>query len=328
VITSPDPFGLRRQQLATSTQLRAAGVGRASLSRAVVAGDVVRVRRNVYAPSALDPLPRFVVTEKGVAPAYVRQVRAVMLSLGPKATACGRTAAALWGWGLFVEPGRTIEVAMPHGRGRSRLRGVVMRQRRRLPRIQYVAVTGTEPLWVTSAVCTVLDCCVLLPLVEAVVVCDSALRAGDVTLAELRQAVRRLPGVRDAQRAREVVRLADLESGSVLETVLRVRMRLAGIHGFSSQVTIQVAGGVLHRVDFCSEDRLLVIETDGAKWHPDPEPDRIRDNALVGVGFRVLRYTWADVVHDTPRVLAEIAAALAAGTTSIQCGAQAARLAA
>jgi very-short-patch-repair endonuclease len=189
-------------------------------------------------------------------------------------------------------------------------------------------VSGTDALWVTSAVCTVLDCCLSLPLVEAVVVCDSALRAGDVTLTELRQAVRRLPGVRDAHRAREVVRLADQESGSVLETVLRVRMRLAGIEGFTSQATIEVAGGVLHRVDFCFEQRSLVVETDGAKWHPDPEPDRIRDNALVAVGFRVLRYTWADVVQEAPRVLAEIAAALAAGTRSIQSSTHDARAAA
>ncbi len=67
------------------------------------------------------------------------------------------------------------------------------------------------------------------------------------------------------------------------------------------------------RVDFCFRAARLVVEVDGARWHPDPRRDRQRDNALTALGWRVLRYAWADVVHEPERVLAEIRAALAAG---------------
>lgn len=317
-------FSPRRQHLATSRQLRAAGMGRAVLSRAVAAADVVRVARDVYAPAPLAPMPLYVVSDNGVAADYVRHVRAVLLSLGDRATACGRTAAALRGWGMLVEPGRTVEVDVPHGRPRSRP-GVKVTQRRAPARSRVLAAAGTELLWATPPVVTVLDCCLARPLVEAVVICDSALRSGEVSLGELRTAARRLPGVRDAARVRRVLQLADPASGSVLESVLRLRMHLDGIDGFASQYTVRVAGDVVHRVDFCFEAQRLIVETDGAKWHPDPRPDRIRDNALAAAGFRVLRYTWADVVHDSSRVLAEIKAAAAAGTGSIQFSPQAPR---
>ncbi|MCU1591128.1 MAG: hypothetical protein JWP11_2384 [Frankiales bacterium] len=307
-----DLFPSRRQGLMTAAQLRRAGVPRATLSRAVAAGQVVRLRRNVYALSRLGPLPRFIVTEAGVAADYVRHVRAVLMSLGPRATASGRTAAALRGWGLLVEPSRTIQVAVPHGRGRSRARDVVITQRRRIGRERVVAAAFTEGLWLTDAVQTVIDCCVLLPLVEAVVVCDSALRAGDVTLPPLRRAARRQCGVREARRVRQVLRLADPESGSVLESVLRVKLVLAGVTGFSTQVVIAAC-----RVDFCFRRCRLVVEADGAKWHQDPRPDRVRDNALACAGYRVLRYTWQEILHDSARVIAEIQAALR-GTEGIQ----------
>jgi len=323
-----DVFPERSQGLLTFAQLRQAGIGRATLSRAIARGEVLRVRRNVYAVTALDPLPRFVVTEAGPAPAYVRQVRAVLLSLGPSATACARTAAALRGWGMLVEPSRTVDVAVPHGHGRNRAGGVAVQQRRRLRRISWVALPDTAPLRVTSAVQTVLDCCLALPLLEAVVICDSALRAGDVTLEQLRAAARHQRGVRQAQLVRRVLGLADPESGSVLETVLRVRMVCAHLTGFTTQLTVPLADGRSYRVDFCFPAACLVIEVDGAKWHPDPRPDRQRDNALVAVGYRVLRYTWAEVVHDAPRVLAEITAALGCGTRGIQFGTAVTRVAA
>lgn len=327
VAITAQTFSERQQQLATSSQLRAAGVSRAALSRAVAAADVVRVGRNVYAPSPLGPLPLHIVTDAGVAADYVRHVRSVLLSLGDKATACGRTAAALRGWGMLIEPGRIVEVAVPHGRPRSRP-GVKVTQRRALARSRVLAVAGTEQMWATTPVRTVLDCCLGLPVLEAVVVCDSALRSGELSLAELRAVARPLPGVRDAARVRRVLELADASSGSVLESVLRVRMHLDGTAGFRSQYTVRVAEGVVHRVDFCFEAERLIVETDGAKWHLDPRPDRIRDNALAAAGFRVLRYTWADVVHDSSRVLAEIRAAARVGTAPIQLSVQAAQPAA
>lgn len=97
-------------------------------------------------------------------------------------------------------------------------------------------------------------------------------------------------------------------------------MRLAGITGFATQRTVRSRNGLyVRRVDFCFEGARLVIEVDGQKWHGDPALDRAVDNRLVAAGWRVLRYTWAEVVHASAAVLAEIAEALeVCGTESIR----------
>jgi very-short-patch-repair endonuclease len=310
--------GSLTQGLATHNGLLRNGVSRAALSRAVATGSVTRVRRGVYAAAPLEPLPRFVVTERGVAPEYVRHVRAVLLSLGSGTSACLRTAAALYGWGMLVEPARTVDVVVKHGRGRVPGADVHAHQRRAVQVRRRRALADTAPLSVTTPVQTVLDCARALPLIQAVVVCDSALRAGDVTVPELTAAARALRGHREARRARRVVALCDPDSGSVLESVHRVRMVLAGIEGFTSQVVLRDVPGSVLRVDFCFEALGLVVEVDGVKWHQDPARDQARDNALAALGWRVLRYTWAEVVHDSPRVIAEIRAATVCGTPTFQ----------
>jgi very-short-patch-repair endonuclease len=161
----------------------------------------------------------------------------------------------------------------------------------------------------TSRVQTVLDCAVTLPLVEAVVVCDSALRSKQVTLEQLQRAVaQRLQGVAGIDRARQVLALCDPAAGSVLESVLRVRMGLAGITGFRTQAVLRTSPA-------------LIVEVDGARWHVDVDRDQARDNALAALGWRVLRFSWSQVVHEPEQVLDTLRAALAAehppsGTTA------------
>jgi very-short-patch-repair endonuclease len=168
---------------------------------------------------------------------------------------------------------------------------------------------------VTTAVQTVLDCALAPPQLDATVVADSALRAGDVTLDELEEATASLRGRREAARARRVVEGCDPECGSVLESVQRVEMVLAGLDGFATQVVLR-RSPVL-RVDFCFAQARVVVEVDGARWHPDPQRDRDRDNALAALGWRVLRFTWQQVVHDSATVIAVVRAALAAGRSTV-----------
>lgn len=305
------------QQLASAAQLRARGVSDAALHRALAAGEVHRVRRAVYAPAPLPPLPRHVVTAEGVAPAYVAHVRAALLSLGGRASAQGRTAAALRGWGLLVEPSRTVDVAVDHGRSRVPAPGVRAEQRRGPRRELLTALPGTVPLWTTSAAQTAVDCVARLPMLEAVVVCDSALRAGDLTVEDLVREADRARG-RAAAKLGRVLQLVDGRAESVLESVQRVRMTLAGLTGFEPQVLVRDVPAL--RVDFCFRLAGVLVEVDGARWHPDPARDQARDNALAALGWRVLRYTWADVVHDAERVLAEVRAAVESGGPSFRLG--------
>lgn len=309
VIPVVEELGRSSQGLVTTRQLTAAGLSRPAVSRLVTGGVLLRLRRRVYSLRPLPERPRHLVTDRGVAPEYVAQVRAELLSLGSGAAACGRTAAALYGWGLLVEPVE-VEVARLHGSDLRR-RGLRVTQHRHSGRTRVRVLPGTDRLTLTARVQTVVDAAATLPLLEAVVLADSALRSGTVTLEELQRAASRpLRGTAGAERVRQVVALCDPASGSVLESLLRVRMVLAGLSGFRTQ-------GVLRRlpqlrVDFCFEQARLVVEVDGARWHTDTARDQARDNALAVLGWRVLRFTWSEVVHGPEQVLAAIRAALSA----------------
>jgi very-short-patch-repair endonuclease len=125
-----------------------------------------------------------------------------------------------------------------------------------------------------------------------------------------------------------VIELCDPESGSVLESVLRVRMATDGITGWATQVQVRdKAGATVLRVDFAFPLGRVVVEVDGQKWHQDQVRDRRLDNALAVLGWRVLRYTWAEVVHHPDQVLREIREAVAA-TEDVQLLVLPARLAA
>lgn len=320
----------RQQGLAAAADLRAVGITRSTLSRARADGAVVRVHRGVYSRAALADWPQFVVGREGPHPAFIQRVRAALLALGEQATAAGLTAACLRGWGLLHEPQGVVDVVVPNGRrSRSRLAGVRFVQRRRTARSALLVRPDEAPLWVTDAVTTVIDCVRQMKAKDAVVLVDSALRSGQVILAELQAAARRLRGVRHARRVRRALQLCDPESGSVLESVLRVELVEAGATGFGTQRVVRdSAGRYLLRVDFCFEQQRLVVEADGARWHPEPHRDRGLDNRLVAAGWRVLRFTWGDVLHDPAAVVALVRAALAAGSNDVQVGAHAGRHAA
>lgn len=299
-----------RQQGLVPASALSSQVSRSTVSRAVQQGRIVRVRPRVYALAELPVVGRRVVEDSGPAPAWVAHVRAALLSLSASA-ASGRTAAALRGWELLVEPTRTVDLAVPHGRSRTAGPGVRVTQVRTLVCDQLHVLEGTAPLAVTDAVTTVVRCCLDLPLVEAVVVCDSALRARAVSLPELGRAALCLPGVRGAARVRRVIELASDDAGSVLESVMRVRLALAGITGVLTQVALRDASGrYVLRVDFCFRAQRLVVEVDGARWHPDEGRDRRTDNALAELGWRVLRFRWAEVVYEHPAVVEQVRRAL------------------
>ncbi len=70
-------------------------------------------------------------------------------------------------------------------------------------------------------------------------------------------------------------------------------------------------------LDFCWPDHNLVVETDGWSTHGHRrafESDRARDATLQAHGYRVLRFTWRQVLHETLLVTVRIAQVLAHGT--------------
>jgi len=293
-----------RQLLATRAHLTGAGLGPAAVADALQRGALTRVARGVYSPTPLPARVRHLVSGGVPDAAYVARARAALMSFGSSAMAGGRTAAVLWGFDLFVEP-RQVELVMAASRNRDAQRGVVLRRMRGAVGVE-VEVLGLAPVRVLSPEMTVVDCALTLPLREAVVVADSAMRTGKVSLTGLQQlAEAHLHHPRGA-RLRRVLDLVDPCSGSVLESLLRVLLRQHGLSPESQVNLVDAHGGFIGRVDFLLREQRLVIECDGRRWH-DPEDarerDRVRDNELERAAWRLLRVTWSDVVHRPSHVV-------------------------
>lgn len=107
--------------------------------------------------------------------------------------------------------------------------------------------------------------------------------------------------------ARWLVDFARSDADSGLESLLRLRLHILGVH-LATQVSIPGVG----RVDFVVDGR-LIIEVDGREHHGAPEMrhrDLSRDAAASRLGYETLRFDYAQVVHDWPMVQVAIEGAL------------------
>ena len=304
---------LRRQGLITRQQLDVSGVRRRAVERATRDGTLVRVRPGLYASSSL-PVRGPHLVSGGVPDAgYVADVRGCLLLLGERAAAAGRTAAVLWGFDLVVEP-TGVEVDVAPDRGRVRLPGVSVRRTSVGDVTELVVVPGTSPLRVTRPLSTVVACAMSLPLSQGVAVADSAMRRGLVRRDDLVEAVAARRGAPGSRRLAAVVRWCDPVCGSVLESLLRLLLAMHGLVPPRTQHVVRdSSGGFVGRVDLCWPGARLIVEADGRLWH-DPDDARARDrrrgNDYARLGWRVLRFTWQDVVHHPDDVVATVRDAL------------------
>ena len=134
------------------------------------------------------------------------------------------------------------------------------------------------------------DCAVCLPAIEAVALIDSALRRGVVTVQDWPAIAAAGP---HGRRVAEVLALTDPQAQSVLESVGRVVLRLAGLACVESQVFFADVGWVDLVID-----GWLVIELDGWEFHRDAfQNDRRRDAELSRQGCVVLRFTYTDLMR-------------------------------
>ncbi|MDT7540028.1 MAG: hypothetical protein QOI82_3613 [Actinomycetota bacterium] len=286
-----------QRDLATRERLAKAGLGSAALHAALTSGDLVRVRRRVYARSPIEPCGEHLLSGGRIDPAFLRHAQAVLLELGPKAALRGRSAAVLWSLDMLVEPD-VFEVQVP--RTQTRVKRVDIDARRTTEPVQIVA-----GLRVTQLMGTLRGCAQDRPLNEAVAVVDSALRRRLVKPKQLTY----------GGALGRAIALADPLAGSVLESALRVLLSEAGLPAPHSQHVIRDGRSFIARVDFCWPEHGLIVETDGRRWH-DPEDvrtfDRRRANACAQRGWRLLRFTWAEVLHQPAYVIETVRAALSA----------------
>lgn len=213
-------------------------------------------------------------------------------------------------WGIELLDATPRRLTVPRNRSRLRLPGWTVAR----AALGAADVEERDGVRVTTPLRTVLDLCRVLPLASACVVADSALRQALVDLEALRAALRASAG-RSCSRLHRVAPLLDPASESVLETLLRVLLLQAGLRPRSQHEIRDRSGRFVARVDFCFPEYRLVVEADGFAFHANRDAyrqDRKRLNELERLGWRVLRFTWEDIVGRPEHVVSLVWECLAA----------------
>jgi hypothetical protein len=122
------------------------------------------------------------------------------------------------------------------------------------------------------------------------------LHHGLVTIDELRRYVAEHPMAKGIARVRRVVDLAEPRAESAMETRLRLLLVLAGLPRPEVQPSlVDHRGRFVARPDMFYRVQRLAIEFDGGNHRDRLVDDNRRQNRLIEAGFRLLRFTAADV---------------------------------
>ncbi len=223
-------------------------------------------------------------------------------------------ASAGWWLGLVDEPPARPSVLV-RGGARHGHSGVTVHRSLDLPRTD---VRKQRDLRCTTPERTTLDLCAVLDDADAWSAIGRVLRSGQTTPERLlaRHVGLSRRGRHGAARARRLLvrvdpDLAKLESE--LEHALMDLIVSAGLLRPVPQHRIEV-GGHRYRIDLCYPEQRIAIEGDGFGVHTDAatfESDRDRQNELVLAGWRILRFTWRQVVDRPAWVVDQVRRALA-----------------
>lgn len=255
---------------------------RAVVDAALRSGAVVAVARGKYALPVADEALR------------------VAAALG--GTVSHLSAALHWGWEVKSVP-PLPEVTVPRHRR--------LGDREVPARLHWADLPDDDRAGlVTSPRRTVIDCLRHASFDEALSVADSALRHSALdadVLASLASGIRG-PG---AIGARRVAGQASALAANPFESVLRaISLDVPGLR-LVPQVVIRDRA-FSAQPDLVDANHRLVVEADSFAWHGHRRAlrdDARRYNHLVVRGWRVLRFSWEDVMHDPAYVRAILGAA-------------------
>jgi very-short-patch-repair endonuclease len=235
----------------------------------------------------------------GLAPDPRALVAAWCRALPPEAVFVGRTAA--WLHGLLSDLATPIEVALP-ARSEARSRQGVNLWRCDVDPGEVGSARGFRT---TTVPRTLLDLCARRPPLEALIALDAAVRRN------LQWRPSDFTGRPGAARLRRLSELA-APAESPMETHLRWLLISAGLPRPQVQVDLyDPAGEFAARADLFYSDARLVIEFDGGNHRERLVSDDRRQNLITRAGFRLLRFTSADVYQRPDVVVAQVRGELA-----------------
>jgi very-short-patch-repair endonuclease len=226
------------------------------------------------------------------------------------ATFAGGTAA--WLHGLEVDPRSPIEVIVGPDKGVRSRPGLT--SRRCVLDIEDVEIVRGLPA--TTVHRTLIDLCCWRTPVEALVVIDMSIAASLSDPVEMVRYANSTQGKAGSARLRELARIAE-PAESPMETRLRWLLLTAGLPRPQVQVDLRGDHGTfLARADLFYPTAHHVIEFDGANHKERVVSDHRRQNALLNAGYRLLRYTTAELKGRPEVIVAQVQAAL--GLTAIR----------
>lgn len=255
---------------------------RATVERAIRAGEIIRAARGFYAlPESLGPAQQAATRVNGVVSHLSAATRL----------------------GLAVrEPPPTPTITVPHGRRLTpqRRQGVAI----------YVAELPEEDVdgGITTPLRTVLDCAARLPFAEALVVADSALARKLITHDELLVRARTTPRQFRAQVTR-VANHADGRAASAFESL--VRGHATGVPGLVLEPQVPMAG---FTPDLLDRRLRLAVECDSFEFHAQRKHlvrDCERYNMFTVAGVALVRFAWEHSMHNPGYIHSTLLAAVA-----------------
>jgi len=301
--TSSGPSGPR---LIRRDAALADGTSESELRRARQRGVLTPIVRGVYLP---------VVDAAGLdcAGRHLAEVEAIVPRLTGEPVVSHVSAAVVHGLPFWHSEMPAVHIT--RDRSAKARRGPRLQAHRAVIYQDEVCVVGG--LRVTSIARTVVDCARLLPFDNAVVLADAALRRGLVGRVDLERQLRRHARVPGARSADAVVAFADGRSSGVGTSRSRVLFRNAGLPPpelrfvVPDLADVAGAGSAGSESDFGYPLDRVLGEFDG--WEEfgrllEPAPpdwrrelvvaaERARHERLVAAGWRVVRWTWADLAR-------------------------------
>ena len=207
--------------------------------------------------------------------------------------------------GLDMDPANPVHVALPPSYRLGSRSGVEIRHTNvgaEVVKLKGVAATRLHR--------TLLDLCAVLPPVEALVALDMACHAKLAGKLALRRYADGVKGHRGVALLRLLTEIA-APAESPMETRLRWLLHQARLAMPEVQTDLyDDSGEFLGRADLYYPQARLVIEFDGGNHRDRLVTDDRRQNAIVNAGYRILRFTAADVSRRPSEVVALVRAAL------------------
>lgn len=331
------PMTMSGMHLISSQDLRRTTGDTRSLSRRYAQGELVRIRKGVYAGKeewvSLAPWER-----------YLQTIRAVDLEL-PASTFCLHSAIAVWNLDLLAVPGYVhVSTASRGHTGRRKPTTSASRNGFGSTGIEHITAYGVHKhrgqpaavehagLQVTPLAETVVEVIARESFAAGVVLADHAIssrRASGPRLSKegLLRTASRLPSAARRNWVAQVLDFAAPESESAGESLSRAQMHLLGFPAPMLQAKFRQEGSLLARTDFFWPKYRLIGEFDGdAKYLSDDYlgtrtarqavlAEKKREDRLRAAGFRVVRWDWA-TASDPARFAACLRRAGLPGTRS------------